>query len=70
MARMRVISINRWGNDGIQVNFELVPLDPPVDGIQVTYTKMTLPTNAEEFEHLMNMKMYEEYDVDSEKVTP
>ena len=68
MARMRVISINRWGNDGIQVNFELVPLVPPVDGVQVTYTKMALPTNAEEFSRLMDMRMYEEYDVDSEKV--
>jgi hypothetical protein len=67
MARMRVTSINRWGNDGIQVNFELVP---PADGIQVTYTKMALPTNAEEFDHLMNIRLYDEFDVEAEKVTP
>lgn len=67
MARMSVTSINRWGADGIQINFELVL---PVDGIQVNYTKMALPTNAEEFNRLMNTKLYDEFDVEAERVTP
>ena len=69
MARMRVISINRWGSGGIQVNFELVPSEPPTNDAQVTYTRMALPTDVEEFNRLMNTKLYEEYDVEAEKVT-
>ena len=65
MARMRVVSMNRWGDGGIQVNFELVP---PGEGMAVSHVEMATPDNFKEFSRLMDMRMYEEYDVDSEKV--
>ena len=67
MARMRVASINKWGEGGIQVNFELIPLG---EGMAVSYTKMATPDNAGEFSRLMNTKLYDEFDVEAEKVTP
>lgn len=66
MARMRVVSINKWGEKGIQVNFETIP---PAHSTQVNYTKMSTPDNAEEFKHLMDIRLYDEFDVEAEKVT-
>ena len=65
MARMRVVSMNKWGEGGIQVNFELIPLG---EGMAVNHVEMAIPDNFKEFSRLMDMRMYEEYDVDSEKV--
>ena len=65
MARMRVVSLTRWGEFGIQVNFELMP---PIEGRSISHTEMALPENVE-FNRLLNMKMYEEYDVDGRKVS-
>ena len=65
MARMRVVSMQRWGDGGIQVQFELVP---PGEGVAVNHVEMAIPDNFKEFSRLMDMRMYEEYDVDSEKV--
>jgi hypothetical protein len=62
---MMVVSINRWGNGGIQVNFELVS---PGEGMAVNHTEMAIPDNLVEFNRLMDMRLYEEYDIDSEKV--
>ena len=65
MARMRVVSLSRWGDGGIQVNFELVP---PAEGISVNHTEMAMPENTAEFSRLMNIKLYDEFDIDAEKV--
>ena len=67
MARMRVVSLNRWGEEGIQVSFEL---NPPILGRAVSYTIMASPESAADYNRLLNMKLYEEYDVDEEKITP
>ncbi len=65
MARMRVVSMNKWGDGGIQVNFELVS---PGEGMAVNHTEMAIPDNFKEFSRLMDMRMYEEFDIDSMKV--
>ena len=65
MARMRVNSINRWGEFGIQVSFELLP---PTEAMAVSHTEMANPENSSEFSRLMGMKLYEEYDIDGKKV--
>jgi hypothetical protein len=62
---MMVVSINRWGTGGIQVNFELVL---PGEGMAVNHTEMAIPDNLTEFNRLMDMRLYEKYDIDSEKV--
>ncbi len=68
MARMRVVSLTRWGEFGIQVNFELMP---PIEGRAISHTEMALPESSSvEYNRLRDMKMYEEYDVEGEKVIP
>ena len=66
MARMRVVSLNRWGEFRVQVGFELIPIDPK---LAVTHTEMALPEKKTEFDRLMAMKLYDEYDIDGIKVT-
>ncbi len=65
MARMRVVSMNRWGDGGIQVNFELVP---PGEGVAVNHTEIATPDRTMEFSRLMDMKLYDEFDIDTKKV--
>ena len=69
MARMRVISIGQWGEGGIQVNFQMIPT-PSGGRYEVSHTEMALPDNAREFARLMSVNLYDEFDVDAEKVTP
>ncbi|KKL07139.1 hypothetical protein LCGC14_2231790 [marine sediment metagenome] len=61
MARMRVIAVNMWGEGGVQVNYQLVPLKERA--YEVTFTEMAMPENAEEFARLMAIRLYEEFDV-------
>ena len=69
MARMRVISMGQWGDGGIQVNYQMVPV-PSGGRYEVNYTEMAMPDNATEFARLMDNRMYEQYDVEGTKVTP
>ena len=66
MARMRAISVNMWGDGGIQVGFQLIP--KPERGYEVTHTEMALPDNATEFDRLVAVNLYDEFDIDAEKV--
>ena len=66
MARMRVISLSRWGDGGIQVNFEL---SEPLDGSGTNHTEMAMPKSSAEFSRLMAMKLYDEFDIDAKQVT-
>ena len=66
MARMKVISLSRWGDGGIQVNFEL---SKPQEGSGTSHTEMAMPTSSAEFSRLMAMKLYDEFDIEGEKVT-
>ena len=65
MARMRVVSLNRWGDGGIQVSFEMVS---PVPEAATNHTEMAMPENKSEFSRLMAIKLYDEYDIDGKKV--
>ena len=65
MSRMRVASINKWGDGGIQVNYELAV---PEEGISMTHTEMAQPVSKVEFDRLMNLKLYEQFDIDGVKV--
>lgn len=67
MARMRVVSLSRWGEGGIQVNFDLVEV---TEGSATNHTEMAMPSNSSEFNRLTSMKLYDEFDIDAEKVTP
>ena len=60
MARMKAVTIQRWGDDGIQVNFELVQ---PVEGAATNHTEMAAPSNAAEFSRLRAIKLYDEIDI-------
>lgn len=68
MARMRVISIGQWGENGIQVNFQMIPV-PSGGRYEVTHTEMALPDSTTEFARLMAIRMYDEYDIEGTKVT-
>ena len=68
MARMRVVSMNMWGDGGIQVGFQLLP--QPERAYEVTHTEMAIPDNPTEFSRLMSVNLYDEFDVDAEKVAP
>ena len=57
---MRVVGIGRWGQDGLQVNFEEVGATP---GASVSHTEMADPTNKSEYDRLLAIKMYEVYDI-------
>ena len=65
MTRMQAISISRWGTDGIQINYEPVT---PTDGKSTVYTEMALPTNVSEFDRLIVVRLYEQFDIDPETV--
>ena len=65
MARMKAISISRWSTDGIQINYEPAT---PTDGKSTVYTEMALPTNKIEFDRLMAVRLYAQFDIDPEKV--
>ena len=65
MSRMRVITLSRWGDAGIQVNFEL---SEPQEGVGTNHTEMAMPKSSAEFSRLMAMKLYDEFDIDGEKV--
>ena len=67
MARMRVISLSRWGEGGIQVNFELTKVS---EGSATNHTEMAMPSNSTEFNRLMTMKLYDEFDIDAQKAIP
>ena len=69
MARMRVISMGQWGEGGIQVNFQMIPV-PDGGRYEVSHTEMALPDNTKEFERLMDVRMYDLYDIEGTKVTP
>ena len=66
MARMRVISIGQWGDGGIQVNCQMVPV-PSGGRYEVNHTEMSMPDNAVEFDRLMAIRMYEKYDIEGTK---
>lgn len=67
MARMRVISMGQWGENGIQVNFQMIPT-PSGGRYEVNHTEMALPDNEREFARLMAIKMYDEFDIAGTKV--
>ena len=67
MARMRVVSLSRWGEGGIQVNFDLVEVS---EGSATNHTEMAMPSNSAEFSRLVTMKLYDEFDIDAKKVIP
>ena len=67
MARMRVVSLSRWGEGGIQINFELVEV---TEGAATNHTEMAMPSNSSEFNRLMTMKLYDEFNIDAEKAIP
>ena len=60
MAKMRVISITMWGDDGVQVDFRTLS---PVAGFEVNHTEMAMPVNAAEFSRLQAVNLYDEFDV-------
>ena len=64
MARMRVVSISRWGEGGVQINFDLVEV---TEGVSMTHTEMAMPSNSSEFNRLMSMRLYDEFNIDAEK---
>ncbi len=65
MARMKIISLSRWGDGGIQVSFELVNA---VEGESTNHTEMAMPVSSAEFSRLMAMKLYDEFDIDGKKI--
>lgn len=65
MARMRATIIQRWGDDGIQINFELVQ---PAEGAATNHTEMANPKNPVEFKRLLAVKLFDEIDIIDEKV--
>lgn len=67
MARMRVVSISRWGEGGVQINFDLVEITADAG---TNHTEMAMPSNSSEFNRLMIMKLYDEFEIDAEKVAP
>ena len=67
MAKMRVVSLSRWGEGGIQASFELVEMS---EGSATNHTEMAMPSNSSEFNRLMIMKLYDEFEIDAEKVAP
>ncbi len=60
MAKMKAIAIQRWGDDGIQIDFDLVQ---PVEGAATSHTEMADPSNAAEFSRLLAIKLYDEIDI-------
>ena len=67
MARMRVISMGQWGESGIQVNFQMIPV-PDGGRYEVSHTEMALPDNEREFARLMAIRMYDEFDIEGTQV--
>ncbi|KKK65728.1 hypothetical protein LCGC14_2971230 [marine sediment metagenome] len=65
MAKMRAISMNRWGTNGIQVTYEV---SAPVDGLSTNFSEAAMPENSSEFARLLAIRMYDEFDVDLKKV--
>ena len=66
MARMRVVSLNMWGDGGIQVGFQLFP--QPERAYEVNHTEMATPDNATEFTRLMSVNLYDEFDIEGTPV--
>lgn len=57
---MKVISISRWGDGGVQLNYEMTK---PEEGLGITHTEMALPSNKTEFDRLMAVRLYTEFDI-------
>lgn len=67
MARMRAISMTVWGEDGIQVSFQMVP-NIGSGRFEVNHTEMALPDNKTEFARLLAIRLYEQFDISLDKV--
>ena len=60
MAKMRVIRMTKWQEDGIQVDFEAVT---QAAGFEVTHIERATPVNKTQYDRLEAMGMYDEFNV-------